>query len=181
LGARAIPPVRAPPFPEPANVFTAGARLPLLGPNQKLRFDNSGNPIGLERPDGTSAVSAAGTYVIPPTLSRCAPNEYLAGPKAGSLLTQTQVDTIVLRAISAANRTRGIIRLPLNSYARMVIAESDVNGDILALYRMPDATIFSIDVAVAKARNVVNFSISGLAGVPAGTAITNRTIGFGAQ
>jgi len=36
----------------------------------------------------------------------------------------------------------------------MVIAVGDVDGKILALYRMPDATFFSVDVAVAKARNV---------------------------
>jgi len=48
---------------------------------------------------------------------------------------------------------------------------------------MPDATVFSIDVAVAKARNVVALSTNpaDLPGVPPGTAVTNRTIGFGAQ
>jgi uncharacterized protein GlcG (DUF336 family) len=50
---------------------------------------------------------------------------------------------------------------------------------------MPDATFFSIDVAVAKARNMVYFASPGgasdLPGIPAGTAVTNRTIGFGAQ
>jgi uncharacterized protein GlcG (DUF336 family) len=51
---------------------------------------------------------------------------------------------------------------------------------------MEDATIFSIDVAVAKARNAVYFSSPtrdprDIAGVPLGTAITARTISFGAQ
>jgi uncharacterized protein GlcG (DUF336 family) len=67
----------------------------------------------------------------------------------------------------------------------MVISVADLDGTILALYRMPDATVFSIDVAVTKARNVVYFSdpagAADLPGVPAGTAVTNRTIGFGAQ
>jgi uncharacterized protein GlcG (DUF336 family) len=68
----------------------------------------------------------------------------------------------------------------------MVIAVSDIDGNVLGLFRMPDATVFSIDVAVAKSRNVIYFS-SGrldprdLQGVPAGTAVTNRTISFGAQ
>ena len=62
------------------------------------------------------------------------------------------------RAIAAAKKTRAVIRLPLNSYARMVIAVADLDGSILALYRMPDATVFSIDVAVAKARNVICFN-----------------------
>jgi uncharacterized protein GlcG (DUF336 family) len=51
---------------------------------------------------------------------------------------------------------------------------------------MEDTTVFSVDVAVAKARNVVWFSsparpASELPGVPPGTAVTSRTIGFGAQ
>jgi hypothetical protein len=49
---------------------------------------------------------------------------------------------------------------------------------------MADGTVFSLDVAVAKARNVVWFSSVGvvdLPGMPSGTAVTNRTIGFGSQ
>jgi len=34
----------------------------------------------------------------------------------------------------------------------------DTNGVLLGLYRMDDATVFSIDVAVAKSRNVIWFS-----------------------
>ena len=73
----------------------------------------------------------------------------------------------------------------------MVIAVSDLQGTIQGLFRMPDSTIFSIDVSVAKARNVVYFSsFSRVPGdlpadddavVPLGTAVTNRTISFGAQ
>jgi uncharacterized protein GlcG (DUF336 family) len=78
-----------------------------------------------------------------------------------------------------------VIRLPIGSRARMVIAITDVDGTVLGLHRMPDATFFSIDVAVAKARNMVYFSGPGgsadLPGIPDRTAVTNRTIGFGAQ
>jgi len=63
----------------------------------------------------------------------------------------------------------------------MVIAVADLDGSILAIYRMPDATVFSVDVAVAKARNVVYFSGGTLPGVANGIAVSNRTIGFGAQ
>ena len=38
---------------------------------------------------------------------------------------------------------------------RMVISVAHLRGNILAIYRMPDSTIFSIDVALTKARNVV--------------------------
>ena len=67
----------------------------------------------------------------------------------------------------------------------MVFAVSDKEGNILGLYREPDATIFSIDVAVAKARNVAYYAnpaelqpIDKLPTIPAGTALTNRTFRY---
>ena len=93
---------------------------------------------------------------------------------------------IINAAVAEANLTRAVIRLPIGSRARMAIAVADLDGTIIALHRMPDATVFSIDVAVAKSRNVIFFSgpnrtAGDLPGVPMGTAVTNRTIGFGAQ
>jgi uncharacterized protein GlcG (DUF336 family) len=178
-----IVPVPAYPLAEPGNVFIDGIRLPFLGPDQKLAFNNDGLPNGLERLDGTSAGDATGTFIVVPAGGGCAANGYLAGPIAGSRLSAAEVDAIVMRAVSASKRTRAAIRLPLNSYARMVIAVADLDGSLLALYRMPDSTVFSIDVAVAKSRNVIFFSTntSDLPGIPNGTAVTNRTIGFGAQ
>src|SRR6202044_2194759 len=107
-----------------------------------------------------------------------------AGPIGG--LTQVEVEGIVNAAVAEANLTRAVIRLPIGSRARMVIAVADLDGSIIALHRMDDATVFSIDVAVAKSRNVIFFSgpnrtANDLPGVPMGTAVTNRTIGFGAQ
>jgi uncharacterized protein GlcG (DUF336 family) len=185
-----IAPVPQYPLPFPGNVFIDGIRLPFLGPDQKLRFNSNGLPIGLEPLDGNTAGTSSGVYVtknlpphdFSPKAGGCAPNGYLAGPTGGTLSAAT-VAAIVSRAVSAASKTRGIIRLPLNSYARMVIAVADLDGSILGIYRMADATVFSIDVAVAKARNVVWFSSAGNGdvAVPPGTAVTNRTIGFGAQ
>jgi uncharacterized protein GlcG (DUF336 family) len=68
----------------------------------------------------------------------------------------------------------------------MVIAVADLDGTVIGLRRMADSTVFSIDVAVTKARNMVDFNSASrtsadLNGVPMGTAVTNRTIGFGAQ
>jgi len=165
-------PVPVFPLPFPGNVFIDGIRLPFLGPDLEVG----------ERLKGTRAGTTAGTFVIAPQAGTCAPNEYLVGPNGGTI-SAADVDAIVKRAIAQAKRTRAAIRLPLNSYARMVIAVADVDGTILAIYRMPDATVFSIDVAVAKARNVIYFSTNtaDLPGVAAGTAVTNRTIGFGAQ
>jgi uncharacterized protein GlcG (DUF336 family) len=96
------------------------------------------------------------------------------------------VNGIVQNAIDTAGRTRAAIRLPIGTRASMVIAVADLDGSVLGAYRMPDSTVFSIDVAVTKARNMVYFSGPNrdprdLPGVAAGTAVTSRTIGFGAQ
>src|SRR3989441_554995 len=111
---------------------------------------------------------------------------WLIGPFASTELTQAEVTDIVSQAVAQALKTRAAIRLPMGISTRMVIAVSDLQGTTRGLFRMPDSTIFSIDVAVAKARNVVYFSGFGrvpgdLPGVPVGTAVTNRTISFGAQ
>ena len=159
------------PLPAPGVVFIDGIRLPFVRQ--------------VDRPMGTAPGRRNdGTIVLGPFHGGCAPAGYLVGPLAGSRLSTAEVDRIVQQARQTAARTRAVIRLPLGQRSRMVIAVGDVDGTILALFRMEDATVFSVDVAVAKARNVVWFSGLGgvdLPGVPAGTAITNRTLGFGAQ
>ncbi len=140
-------------------------------------------------PSGYAAGSADGKYSLGPFPSPGPdPDGDLVAPRAGPIggLTAEDVQGIVNAAVAEANLTRAVIRLPDGSRARMVIAVSDLDGTIIALHRMPDATVFSIDVAVAKSRNVIFFSgpnrtAADLPGVPMGTAVTNRTIGFGAQ
>jgi uncharacterized protein GlcG (DUF336 family) len=140
-------------------------------------------------PAGYGPGSADGKYLLGPFDSPGPdPDGDLVAPRAGPVggLTVDNVQGIVNAAVAEANLTRAVIRLPIGSRARMVIAVSDLDGTIIALHRMPDATIFSIDVAVAKSRNVIFFSgpdrtAGDLPGVPMGTAVTNRTIGFGAQ
>lgn len=73
-------------------------------------------------------------------------------------ITAADVTKIVNNAIAEANKTRAAIRTPAGQRTKMVIAVADKAGNILGLYRMPDATIFSIDVAVAKARNTAYYA-----------------------
>jgi uncharacterized protein GlcG (DUF336 family) len=68
----------------------------------------------------------------------------------------------------------------------MVIAVAGLDGTLLGVFRMPDATVFSIDVAATKARNVIYFSSAArnpgdMPGFPLGFSMTSRTIGFGAM
>ena len=159
----------------PGVVFINGIALPFV--NQTTR------------PAGYSAGSATGSYFVKPRSSpEPAPEGDLVSPAAGKIggLTKEDVQDIVNATVATGNLTRAVIRLPLGSRARFAIAVADLDGTLLALYRMPDATVFSIDVAVAKSRNVIFFSgthrtTGDLQGVPMGTAVTNRTISFGAQ
>src|SRR5204863_9638347 len=116
-----------------------------------------------------------------------APEGWLVTPHDGVGVTAADVIQIITAGINQANRTRAAIRLPLDSRTRMVFAVTDQTGEILGLFRMLDATIFSIDVAVAKARNVSYYAdatqlqVIDNPGVPPGTALTNRTFRYLSQ
>ena len=142
-------------------------------------------------PAGFSAGPAAGTAsfsVSPSNSTGQPPDGDLIAPDNGPLggLTAADVKQILDNAEAEAKLTRAAIRLPVGSRAEMAVAVADLDGTIIGLRRMPDSTIFSIDVAAAKARNMVYFNggsriAADLNQVPMGAAVTNRTIGFGAQ
>jgi uncharacterized protein GlcG (DUF336 family) len=159
-------------LPPPGVVIIGGVALP---------FVNQTTP-----PNGLGPGATAGTYLVGPLNGGLPPEGDLVGPTAGaSGLTQNDVANIISQAVATAEITRAVIRLPPGSRTKMTVAVTDLDGTVLGLHRMPDATVFSIDVAVAKARNVIYYSGAAgtpdLPGVPAGTAVTNRTIGFGTQ
>jgi uncharacterized protein GlcG (DUF336 family) len=113
------------------------------------------------------------------------PEGWLVTPHDGVGITAGEVASIITAGINQANLTRAAIRLPVGTRAKFVFAVADLNGNIVGLYRQPDATIFSIDVAVAKARNVAYYAnaselqpIDQLPGVAPGFALTNRTFRF---
>ncbi|MFO0935611.1 MAG: heme-binding protein [Gemmataceae bacterium] len=113
------------------------------------------------------------------------PDGWIVTPHDGVGITKAQVEQIINDGIAQADLTRAAIRLPASSRSKMVFAVSDLQGNVVGLYRMPDATVFSIDVAVAKSRNVSYYAdpsqlqaIDQLPGVPAGTAFTNRTFRY---
>jgi uncharacterized protein GlcG (DUF336 family) len=170
---------------------TPGAPFgPAPAPPGKVVLEGVDLPFVVQRtaPPGTGPGDASGDFIVTPRGSARAgvPSGYLVGPLGSPELSPADVDRIVQQSNAAALRTRAAIRLPPGRPTRMVIAVSDLQGNQLAIFRMPDSTIFSIDVAATKARNMVYFSSRrldprDLPGVPPGTAVTNRTISFGAQ
>jgi uncharacterized protein GlcG (DUF336 family) len=116
---------------------------------------------------------------------RTVPDGWLVKPHAGVNLSKADVVRIIRQGIAEANKVRAQIRLPRGERTRMVFAVTDRTGEVLGLYRMPDATVFSIDVAVAKARNLAYYNdpaklknVDRVPGLPKGVAFTNRTVRY---
>ncbi|HEB54382.1 MAG TPA: hypothetical protein ENI87_14105 [bacterium] len=117
------------------------------------------------RPAGFAARAAAapGGFVMVPTMGRADPFGYLIGPRAGmdgfggQVLTQPDVERIIGQVIDSANITRGQVRLPLGSSARVIATVVDTRGLILAHFRMEDTLTDAVDVVPAKARSTVYY------------------------
>ncbi|MBC7854227.1 MAG: hypothetical protein IAF94_12400, partial [Pirellulaceae bacterium] len=79
------------------------------------------------------------------------PDGWLVLPHAlpGGSFSAAEVVDIIHRSIAEADRTRAAIRVLPNgapgARTRMVIAVADKDGNVLGLFRMKDATVFSID------------------------------------
>jgi uncharacterized protein GlcG (DUF336 family) len=190
IGAIAgVPPV--PGFDLPfGRIDLVGITLDIYGPGgiqgpsylvQHGQTYGTGNPnSGVNDPIAPNGATLANGVPVP--------DGWLVTPHAGGGLTADDVTRIIEQGINQANITRAAIRLPLGSRTRMVFAVTDEAGDVLGLYRMPDATVFSLDVAVAKARNVAYYDDAAalqpqdqIPGIPPGASFTARTFRYLAQ
>jgi uncharacterized protein GlcG (DUF336 family) len=155
---------------------TGGVDLPVL-PNANgtpgLTFPGAGTPFVV---DTGAQTLREGTAV---------PDGWLVTPHDGVGVTAAQAVQIIDAGIAQAQITRAAIRLPVGSRTGMIFSVADQAGNIIALYRMPDATVFSIDVATAKSRNVEYYNnpdqlqpVDQVPGIPVGTAFTARTFRF---
>jgi uncharacterized protein GlcG (DUF336 family) len=215
-------------LPELKNFFLPTGRIDLVGitleiygPNPTRDFRKPGVDrlieVGRQLFGGIGSVSGAPVKIDEMgTLfgtGQPVPEGWLVAPHDSQVsgLTAEAVDQIIYQGVQAALQTRAAIRLDIDggfkpgARTRMVLSVADTNGEILGAYRMPDATVFSIDVSIAKARNTayyadladlqiqdrVDFNNDGkfgkesqtlydLAGdtLPLGTALTNRTFRF---
>jgi uncharacterized protein GlcG (DUF336 family) len=74
------------------------------------------------------------------------------------LLTAAEVERILWQGAREANITRAAIRRPIGRAMQCWISVVDTAGEVLGVYRTPDATLFSYDVSVQKARTALLFS-----------------------
>jgi uncharacterized protein GlcG (DUF336 family) len=184
-----VPPLPGFDFPAP-RIDLVGITLDVVGPGGTdgpfflvdYAKKNLGVGHGSLAGGAVIPVDAAGNLFLP---GQRAPDGYLVAPHDGVGITAAQVQIIIQNAIFEANITRAQIRTPDSQTTRMVFAVADSTGEVLGLYRMPDATFFSIDVAVAKARNTAYYNDPAqlqpqdqLPGLPAGTSLSNRTFRY---
>ena len=176
------------------NAINAAARIN-LGGIALQSFGPQAGPLGVQtlfnlaKSLGKGSVNGSDQQVAPGPLGvKLLPGTaqaegWLVAPSAGTALSAAQVTQIIQQGIAQAEHTRAQIRVQ-PSATSMVFAVSDFDGRLLGVYRMPDATVFSIDVAVAKARNTVYYASAALqsqdqvSGIPLGTAFTNRTFRY---
>ncbi len=162
---------------------TQGPRS-VLGVGRRVGRGNAFDGVNL--PVTAGADSTPGTGDEPTLLPGApAPDGWLVLPHDGVGLTATDVIRLVSQGLEQAARTRAAIRLPLDRPTRMTYAVTDTTGALLGLYRTPDATTFSTDVAVAKARNTSYYAdpsqlrlADQIGGLPAGVAFSSRTFRY---
>jgi uncharacterized protein GlcG (DUF336 family) len=133
------------------------------------------NPFGFTGPGG-----------VPGQLRSAIRADPLPGNIAGAArLSALEVETILRLAAERTQITRAGIRLPRGKITQVWIsvinnpAANGVEPVVLGTYRTPDATIFSWDVAVQKARTALFYSRGLERGTP--RAFSSRSVGFLSQ
>jgi len=84
------------------------------------------------------------------------PTNGLAPP--GLAITASEAQQLMTSALNIAMETRAAIRNPLGSFAQVNVTIVDLDGNVLAQARTPDAPVFGADVSRQKARTAVFFS-----------------------
>jgi uncharacterized protein GlcG (DUF336 family) len=128
-----------------------------------LTYDSSDGASGIA-PDGalgpmlypgTSVTSAVftdgkGNILYTPTAGLV--------PTGGQAITAAEAQALMTSTLNVAYSARAAIRIPTNSFAQVTVTIVDLDGNILAQARTPDAPIFGADVSRQKARSAVFFS-----------------------
>lgn len=134
----------------------------------------------------------------PPTevIEAGVPGEWRVSPVDSTVSSLTAADVVKMvdQSLDQEKITRAAIRLPIGIPARMQVGVTDIDGNVLGLFRTNDATMFSMDIVIQKGRTVTSFSnpndpngfgkrLRDNLGISeaAPLAVTSRTIEFLAQ
>ncbi len=163
-----------------SNIFVAGIALPYVSSSPGTAAPTNPNPTGLVVPAPVTWPTAAIGGVLGEVRS-----PIIGDPAAGTIsgqarLSAGEVMQIISNSAARSLVTRAGIRLPVGQPAEVFITVvSNPNKPglppvVLGTFRTPDATVFSWDVSVQKARTALFFSSNTL-------AFSTRTVGFLAQ
>jgi uncharacterized protein GlcG (DUF336 family) len=128
-----------------------------------LTYDSSDGASGIA-PDG-----ALGPMLYPGTTTTSAVFTDGAGhvlyaptnglvPAGGQAITAAEGQALMTSSLNVAYSARAAIRIPTNSFAQVTVTIVDLDGNIVAQARTPDAPVFGADVSRQKARTAVFFS-----------------------
>ena len=175
------------------NVFIGGIRLPYV--NSSTVFSNITEPRG--NADSHYPIQAAPTpYAYPVAtlggVSGQIRQPIQSDPLPGTIngqprLTASEVTSILSDAAHRTCITRAGIRLPVGvSMKAFITVVNNPNADgvapmVLGTFRTGEATLFSWDVAVQKARTVMYYSTHDFLNFGAKVAMSVRCVGFLAQ
>ena len=176
-----------------SNVFINGIRLPYVSSstvfatsttlrgNADPRYPVRGTPAPFAYPVAT--LNGVSGQIRQPII-----NDPIAGTIGGQpRLTAAEVRGIISRAAYQTSITRAGIRLPIGVPMKAfitVVNNPNVDGvapTVLGTFRTGEATLFSWDVAVQKARTVVYYSRHDFLNFGVKVAMSVRCVGFLAQ
>jgi uncharacterized protein GlcG (DUF336 family) len=176
-----------------SRVFINGLSLPYVISTTKLNTNALVNPTGI--PVLPYEITDSPLVDYPPLTLGGVPGEMRAeiidDPIPGTIdgvarLSAEEVTNILTMAAQRAANTRAGIRLPAGKSAQVFIAVVNNPGvrgvapSVLGTFRTADATIFSWDVAVQKARTALYYSRTNFF-TAANVAFSTRAVGFLAQ
>jgi uncharacterized protein GlcG (DUF336 family) len=164
-----IPPASI--YPEIPLTLSNGQQMTVYLNNNSPAVGGYGVDSGV--PSGTAGVIPATVSGGMVTSTTAQPFGFTAGAVTtdGAFLSISDILQIVTQALDQAKVTRAAIREPASLAAQVYIAITDTEGNILAVVSNTDATNFSFDVAVQKARTAAFFSSDTY-------AFSSRTVGF---
>ena len=151
-----------------------------------LTYGSSDGASGVA-PDGTlGPMLYPGTTVTSYVFSDGAGNVLYAPTNGlaptGQAITAAEAQALMTSVLNVAYETRAAIRIPTNTFAQVTATIVDIDGNVIAQARTPDAPVFGADVSRQKARTAVFFSRTDAAAkISAITAMASNTSGTFAQ
>ena len=175
------------------NVFVGGIRLPYVSSTTSVSPTMlQGNYDPMFPPQNSPGPPPG---IAPGTFGGVAGEirqQIIADPMVGTIggqprLTMAEVSSIIDYAAQRVKITRAAIRLPIGTQMQAFITVvNNPNADnatptVLGAFRTGEATMFSWDVAVQKARTAVFYSRHDFLGFGLNIAMSTRAVGFLAQ